>query len=174
MIASMSLAGVCAVPLLLTESLAATGAVLGFVGGAVGGLILGPDLLFAEVVDEDYAATGIRREGTYRGILGFVFRFPPAVTGLLLGEGLALAGYNADLTAAEQPAAVGTLIRLYASLLPLLTLAIGVGLLWFYPLYGERLRAIQARVRERSAALPRTRGADDTPPSDLKRRLEGE
>jgi GPH family glycoside/pentoside/hexuronide:cation symporter len=111
MMLSMSIATVFALPLLFTSSLLATALVLALLGLAIGGIVLGPDMLFAEVVDEDYARTGVRREGTYRGLLGFIYRFPPAVAGLLLGEGLALAGYDANWGAEAQPEAVVTLIR---------------------------------------------------------------
>jgi GPH family glycoside/pentoside/hexuronide:cation symporter len=247
MIASMSVAAVFAFPLLFITDAVAAGAVLGLLGTAIGGIILGPDLLFAEVIDEDYADTGQRREGMYRGILGFIFRFPPAVVGLILGIGLALAGYDAgagasvqitftdrvtvagdwaaltcassdtrytigddtlavkggpstytltpetnmptgdtctltikhDLvsgtdgpirvteakpadatigTAANgdfeitlpdvdtQPSAVSTIIRVFLGVLPLIGLALGVWLLFAYPLHGEHLRTVQGRV----------------------------
>ncbi len=99
MIASMGIASIMAFPLLFVTNAVMAGVVLAFLGTAIGGIILGPDLLFSEVVDEDYAETGQRREGMYRGILGFVFRFPPGVAGLILGVGLALAGYDADADA---------------------------------------------------------------------------
>jgi GPH family glycoside/pentoside/hexuronide:cation symporter len=164
MIGSMTLAAACAVPLLFTHDVTATGVTLALLGSSVDGIVLGPDLLFAEVVDEDYAATGIRREGTYRGILGFVFRFPPAVTGLLLGEGLRIAGYNSDLEAAAQPDAVITLIRLYSSLFPLLTMLAGIALLYFYPLYGERLAEIQRRVSARRVEAGQQRVTQEARP----------
>ncbi len=146
MMLSMSVAAVFALPLLLTSSLHATALVLALLGLAIGGVVLGPDMLFAEVVDEDYAKTRIRREGTYRGLLGFIYRFPPAVAGLLLGEGLALAGYDADLSAEMQPEAVILVIRAFTAFLPLLALVLGLFLLAKYPLHGEYLRTIQKKV----------------------------
>ncbi len=153
MLASMSLAAVFALPLLFTSSLLATTLVLALLGAAVGGLLLGPDMLFAEVIDEDYANTGQRREGMYRGILGFFFRFPPAVAGLILGESLQLAGYNSELDAATQPDAVITLIRAFSSVLPLTALVIGIVLVFLYPLHGEYLDTIQERVKKLREAV---------------------
>lgn len=146
MLMSLGAAAVFALPLYGTTSMYATGAVLGLLGLSVGGAILGPDLLFAEVVDEDYVRTGIRREGTYRGLLGFIFRFPPALSGLLLGEGLVLAGYDADLDVSAQPEAVSEFIRAFSAGLPIIAILIGFVLLWRYPLHGEWLRDIQHRV----------------------------
>lgn len=150
MLTSMMVAAVFAMPLLFTRSLYATGAVLTLLGAAVGGSVLGPDLLFAEVVDEDYVKTGQRREGTYRGILGFIYRVPPGLFGLILGEGLAAAGYDSDLT--TQPEAVVHLIRVFSALLPIIGLLIGIGLLIWYPLHGDHLKRIQQRAAEMKAA----------------------
>jgi GPH family glycoside/pentoside/hexuronide:cation symporter len=146
MLASMIMAGMFAVLLLFTKSMLSTAVVLGLLGVSIGGTVLGPDLLFAEVVDEDYVHTGRRREGMYRGILGFIFRFPPAVAGLILGEGLALAGYDADLSVSAQPEGVVTIIRVFASTLPLVALAAGIALLIVYPMHGRYLRDIQQRA----------------------------
>jgi len=154
MIVSMLATAVLALPLIFVNSLTAMAVVLAVLGLAVGGTALGPDMLFAEVVDDDYVRTGQRREGMYRGILGFVYRFPPALAGLLLGEGLAAAGFNADLPASAQPDAVATVIRAFAALLPLLAVAGGTALLIAYPLYGSTLADIQrkAAVQRREAA----------------------
>ncbi len=153
MIASMGATGFLALPLLVTTDVTTTALVLGAVGLAVGGLILGPDMLFAEVVDEDFVRTGQRREGMYRGILGFVFRFPPAVAGLLLNEALALSGYDAYLEATAQPHATVLVIRLFASVLPLGALWVGLVLLWRYPLHGDYLRRIQQQAAAQRRAL---------------------
>ena len=150
MLASMTIAALCAIPLLFTQDAVATGIVMALLGASIGGVILGPDMLFAEVVDEDFAKTGMRREGMYRGILGFVFRFPPALAGLILGEGLALAGYDANLSPETQPEAVIALIRTFAAVLPLIAIIAGILLLLSYPLHGERLRAVQERVLQLS------------------------
>lgn len=159
---SMSLAAVFALPLLFTTSLTATVIVLALLGAAIGGLVLGPDMLFAEIVDEDFVTTGQRREGMYRGILGFFFRFPPAVAGLLLGEGLKIARYDSDLDAAMQPNAVITLIRMFSSVLPLIALLFGVGLVALYPLHGEYLRKIQQKAAVLRQNLTRTAPAEST------------
>jgi GPH family glycoside/pentoside/hexuronide:cation symporter len=146
MIFSLVAAAIFAIPLVAVNTLGQTAVILGLLGFTIGGTVLGPDLLFAEVVDDDYVRTGQRREGMYRGILGFIYRFPPAVAGLVLGEGLAAAGFDSDLAAAAQPDMVGTVIRVFSAALPLSAVVMGVLLLWTYPLYGRRLREIQQRA----------------------------
>ncbi|NLX10302.1 MAG: MFS transporter [Chloroflexi bacterium] len=156
MLASLLIAAGLAFFLLGADNLWQTAVILALLGIAIGGTVLGPDLLFAEVVDDDYVRTGLRREGMYRGILGFIYRFPPAVSGLILGEGLALAGFNADLDASLQPEAVSTVIRFFAAGLPLLAVLLGSLLLWAYPLYGQHLHQIQQRAAvQRQAAYQR-------------------
>jgi GPH family glycoside/pentoside/hexuronide:cation symporter len=146
MIASLGIAAVFSIPLLFVNGTIATSIVLALLGAAIGGTVLGPDLLFAEVVDDDYVRTGLRREGMYRGILGFIFRFPPAVANLILGEGLTLAGYDSDLSASAQPDAVKTVIRAFSAVLPMTAVVLGVVLLLAYPLYGKYLTDIQERA----------------------------
>lgn len=146
MIISFVCTALLATPLLFVNDMTSTAITLAVLGLAVGGAALGPDMLFAEVVDDDYVRTGQRREGMYRGILGFIFRFPPALAGLILGEGLALAGFDSDLPAAAQPEGVVTAIRAFSTALPLLAVAIGIALLVAYPLYGSRLTAIQEKA----------------------------
>lgn len=157
MLISMGGAVVFAWPLLFITNALLAGIVLAFLGFTMGATVIGPDMIFAELVDEDYVQTGQRREGMYRGILGFIFRFPPAVAGLILGEGLALAGYNSDLEVAAQPDAVLTVIRVFFAVLPLSGLVLGIGLLFIYPLYGPYLQDIQRQVAQMRLKAKRDR-----------------
>jgi GPH family glycoside/pentoside/hexuronide:cation symporter len=149
MIISFAAASVFAVPFLFAQNLTVTVISLVAMGMAVGGSLLGPDLLLAELIDEDYVRTKMRREGVYRGVLGFIFRFPPAFAGLIIGEMLAVAGYDADLSVSAQPDQVETVIRYFTSVGPLVAVVIGVFLMIIYPLHGARLEEIQ----DQAAAL---------------------
>jgi GPH family glycoside/pentoside/hexuronide:cation symporter len=149
MIASFGLASVFAVPFLFAQSLIITLISLVAMGIAIGGSLLGPDLLLAELIDEDYVRTRMRREGVYRGVLGFIFRFPPAFAGLIIGEMLAAAGYDADLSVRAQPGQVETVIRYFTSVGPLVAVILGVFLMVIYPLHGQRL----AEIQEQAVAL---------------------
>lgn len=146
MLISFSLASVLALPILFTETLEGTALSLIGLGAVVGGSFLGPDMLFAEMIDEDYAQTRVRREGIYRGLMGFTFRFPPAFAGLIIGELLAAAGFDADLSVADQPADVTTVIRYFTAVSPIIAVLLGVVFMYLYPLHGEYLDRIQDRV----------------------------
>jgi GPH family glycoside/pentoside/hexuronide:cation symporter len=141
-------------PTLFASTLSGAMAVVGLIGFGLGGPVLvGAQLLFADTVDEDYARTGVRREGLYRGMLGFVYRWPPAFSGLLVGELLALSGYDAALSPAEQPVMVANNIRYFIAFAPVIAALIGAFLAYIYPLHGARLKQIQADVQRRNAEL---------------------
>jgi GPH family glycoside/pentoside/hexuronide:cation symporter len=115
--------------------------------------LVGVQLIFADTVDEDYVKTGVRREGLYRGMLGFVYRLPPAFVALGMGELLELSGYNANLPPANQPIQVAMSIRYIIGLTPFFVSLIVAGLVYVYPLYGERLQQIRVGVQRRNAEL---------------------
>lgn len=106
--------------------------VIGIVSG--GGMLMGPDLLFAEVLDDDYQKTKRRREGVYTGLLGFTFRFPPALVGVILGELLTWARYDANLGPLAQNIRVSEVIKVFFVLGPMFAFVAGLVLLWKYPL----------------------------------------
>jgi GPH family glycoside/pentoside/hexuronide:cation symporter len=148
MLYSFALASIFALPILVTQTLTGTLISLIGLGATVGGTFLAPDLIFAEMIDEDYAETGVRREGLYRGLLGFTFRFPPAFAGLIIGELLASAGFDADLGVNQQPADVETVIRYFTAISPFFALLLGLYFVWKYPLHGEYLETIHEKVTE--------------------------
>jgi GPH family glycoside/pentoside/hexuronide:cation symporter len=149
---SMSVFAVASLPAIVATTMLGAIFVVSLIGFGLGGpMIVGAQLLFAEMIDEDFVETGVRREGLYRGMLGFVYRLPPAFSGLLLGELLAWSGYNAALSPAEQPVIVATSIRYFIGLTPMIAAVIGAVLAYIYPLHGDYLEAIQSRAQELNA-----------------------
>jgi GPH family glycoside/pentoside/hexuronide:cation symporter len=139
---------------LITSTVTGTMLVVALIGfGLQGPMLVGAQLLFGDTVDEDYAKTGIRREGLYRGMLGFVYRWPPAFSALLLSEFLARSGYDATVPPAMQPPLVGNSIRYFIAFAPMISALIGAALAYIYPLHGERFKQIQADVQRRNAEL---------------------
>jgi GPH family glycoside/pentoside/hexuronide:cation symporter len=122
------------------------------VGLSLAGLLVFPDLLISDVIDEDELSTGARREGMYFGVNGFIIRFGFTLQGLATGTILGLTGYVASTNAVlypAQPAAAVLGLRVLTAGLPLLASLVVIACLAFYPLHGRRL----AHVRERQAAL---------------------
>ena len=112
-------------------------------GVGLSALMMLPDVLLADVIDEDAQATGQRREGMYFGIQGFIIRLGSVVQALVTGAVFTATGYQAGLS--EQPLSAVAGIRFLMSGTPAAFLVVGLLSLLFYPLRGERLRALQQR-----------------------------
>jgi GPH family glycoside/pentoside/hexuronide:cation symporter len=121
------------------------------VGLSLAGLLVFPDLLIADVIDEDETVVGARREGLYFGINGFIIRFAFTLQGITVGLVFALSGYvsstGGDLFP-EQPASAVLGIRMMTTLVPALASLIAIGFLQGYPLYAGRLKAMREKLAQ--------------------------
>jgi GPH family glycoside/pentoside/hexuronide:cation symporter len=142
--AAQLLVGAALLPLLLVQSRLAATATCAAVGFAIAGLLITPDVMLADVVDADHVTTGQRREGTYFGLTNFVNRLPNVLQALLIGEALALTGFDASL--GVQPSSVLAGLRGIISLVPAAAMAMSLLLTWIYPLHGSRLAGVSAEV----------------------------
>jgi GPH family glycoside/pentoside/hexuronide:cation symporter len=127
--------------------------VMGFLGVGLGGLFMLPDLLIADVIDEDELKTGVRREGLYFGMNGFLIRFAFTLQGLITGMVLSATGYQAD--APEQAAEALWGLRFLIAGVPLGALGLSWLALRFYTLRGEHLNTMKealARLHAQKAA----------------------
>ncbi len=143
MIAAITLFALMLLPFFVVSNVVATLATTALIGLGLGGLVVLPDILLADVIDEDERKTGKRREGMYFGMQGLLMRGSIVMQVIALNGMLALTGYNANLSALAQPAAVETGLRTLFSILPAAASAIGILALFAYPLHGERLAAIR-------------------------------
>lgn len=127
-------------------------AAVSLVGLGFAGLLVMPDLLISDVIDQDETVTGARREGLYFGMNGFIIRFAFSLQGLVVGAILGSTGYvgatPANLFPAQPDAAVLG-IRFMVAGVPILASLIVIWALERYPLHGARL----VEVRDRLAAL---------------------
>lgn len=118
-------------------------------GLSLAGLLVFPDLVISDVIDEDETVTGARREGMYFGINGFIIRFAFTMQGVTTGVILNTSGY-VNSTAADlypdQPGAALMGIRVMTALIPVLASAVVVFALDRYPLHGERHKALQSKL----------------------------
>lgn len=135
---------VAVLPLLFVASLVPAIIVMAFAGVGLAGLLMLTDLLLADIVDEDELVTGVRREGMFFGINGFIIRFGIAMTSGIQTLVWGLTGYDPNLDI-QMPAAVLGL-RLLMSAVPVLAMALAIALTWLYPLHGERLMQVKAEV----------------------------
>lgn len=133
----ISLVGICLLPFtLVPESpyhVVISWVIIAF-GLPVTSLMFGS--MMADICDEDELATGMRREGSYVAVAGFVGKLA-AVTTLLLGGWLPhLAGYI-------DPSLLPSLPQLQTMRTMLIVIQIAgvlcaLGVLWFYPITRER------------------------------------
>jgi len=117
-----------------------------FLGIGLAGLNFLFDILLSDIVDEDELKTGVRREGMYFGMQGFIVRIAIAVQALIFSSILTVSRYNAKLDI--QPQSVVTGIRFMISILPIISLVLGFISISFYPLYGKKLVEIKDNLKE--------------------------
>jgi len=117
-------------------------------GFSLAGLLMLPDLLIADVTDDDELKTGVRREGMFFGMNGFIIRFAFSLQGILTGSVLTLSGYippsNGNLYPSEPLSAIWGIRIMIAALAALVTFL----LLRKYALHGDRLDRVRTQVRE--------------------------
>ncbi len=130
-------------------------------GLSLAGLLVMPDLLVADVVDEDETVTGVRREGMFFGMNGFVIRFAFTLQGALLGTVLTVTGYVPPTEGVWYPAQpIWALwgLRFMMGIVPMIAAAITFWALSRYPLHGPRLEEVRRQVEALHAARARDRG----------------
>lgn len=119
------------------------------VGLSLAGLLVFPDLLISDVIDEDETVVGARREGMYFGINGFIIRFAFTMQGITTAIILGLSGYvasTADNLYPAQPAPAVFGLRFMTAAIPILASVVVIWTLQRYPLHGERLKSLRAKI----------------------------
>lgn len=114
------------------------------VGYAVADLM--PWSMLPDVIDQDEAETGERREGLYNGLFTFLRKLGGASAVLCIGLALKASGYDGDLD--QQPDSAVTAIRFFMALVPALLLASSVWIARRYPLDRTAHRQILRRLDE--------------------------
>jgi GPH family glycoside/pentoside/hexuronide:cation symporter len=120
------------------------------IGLSLAGLLVFPDLLIADIIDEDETVTGARREGAYFGINGFLIRFAFTMQGITTAVVLSLSGYIPSVSgvAAVQPATAIFGIRAMIALVPISASLVTIAALQMYPLHSARLQRVRVRIGE--------------------------
>ncbi len=143
MIAAISVFALMLLPYLIVSSVWGTLLTTALVGLGLGGLVVLPDMLLADVIDEDELKTGRRREGMYFGMQGLLMRGSIVLQVLVLNGMLMLVGYNPDLAPLQQPAALEVGLRSLFSVVPAVASGLGILALFAYPLHGHRLDQVR-------------------------------
>ncbi|MFJ4175396.1 MFS transporter [Microbacterium sp. NPDC089696] len=131
---SVSVFGVAVLGYLLPTSVLAAALVGVAVGVGVGGLLQLLEVVLAQIIDEDAARTGHRREGAYFGINGFVVRGSVVLQAVVAAAVLTASGFDAGLGDAAQPDTVDGGIRIMVAVVPLVFTALAWLCFWLYPI----------------------------------------
>lgn len=100
-------------------------------GVAVAGMLVLLDIVLAQVIDIDAERTGLRREGMYMGVNGFIVRWSVTLQAIAMGTVLSVSGYHAGHAA--QPGSVDIDIRLLVAGLPIAILVLAFAIFTRYP-----------------------------------------
>ncbi len=147
---SVAVYGLFLTPLLFVNTVWQGVATTALVGGGIAGILLLLDVLIADVIDEDELKTGLRREGMYFGVNGFMIRLGISLQAVLMGVVLKQTHYDPAL--AVQPATAVFGLRVLVAVIPLVGLVLALLLLRVYPLDGRRLAEVREALRVRRAA----------------------
>jgi GPH family glycoside/pentoside/hexuronide:cation symporter len=141
-IVALGMFGLLLIPLGFVASYPQALAASGGLGIGLAGLLMLREVMLADVIDEDAARHGVRREGMFFGMHGFVIRAAFAFQGTLIGGMLALTGYDPALS--SQPAAVALGLRFLISGVPLVGVIVALVAAARYSLFGARLAGVKA------------------------------
>jgi GPH family glycoside/pentoside/hexuronide:cation symporter len=116
------------------------------VGIGLGGIQLLIDVLISDVIDEDEAKTGTRREGSYFGLNALFIRLAISVQSITMGYVLKFSKYDANLGVGNQPQSAIKGIKMLITVIPLVALICAGICFAMYPLYGEKLKEVKGKV----------------------------
>lgn len=136
--------GVCLLPFFVAQNYIHAILIAVLLSFGLAGLMVLLDIFIADVTDEDEVRTGVRREGMYFGVNGFMIRLGISMNAVIMGSILDSFGYNPNLP--EQPASALLGMRLLMTLIPIAAVALALLIFRYYPLEGERLREIKMKV----------------------------
>ena len=137
------------IPLGFSTSLLTTIIAAILIGIGLSGLILIGDVIIAEVVDEDEVKVGQQRAGMYFGMSGFVITLSGMLVSGVFGILLPHFGYNTLLE--MQPASVDLGFRIFLTIPPIIGFLLAILALYFYPLHGERLKAVRRALNKETS-----------------------
>ncbi len=103
------------------------------VGVGVGGLLQLLEVVLGQIIDEDAARTGHRREGVYFGVNGFVVRGSVVLQAVVAAWVLTASGFDATL-GDSQPDSVDGGIRVMLAVVPVAFTALAWLCFWVYPI----------------------------------------
>ena len=114
-------------------------------GFGLGGIMMMPNLLYSQIIDDDQVRTGVRRDGTFFGMNALVMRLGLSGQGFIISWVFSRTGYVAGAEQQTAEAVFG--IRALLGLVPLICAVVAILILLFYPIDAARLAEVQQKVR---------------------------
>ena len=139
--------GLSVIPLGIAPNLITAASASAGLGLGLAGLILLGDVIVADVIDEDEVKTGQRREGMYFGMSKFIMKLSGSIVALWFGWIAPAYGYDSALEI--QPDSVATGFRVFMTVPVIVSSILAILALFFYPLYGERLKDVKDTLAAR-------------------------
>ncbi len=137
---------VCLLPFLVATNYIHAVITAVFLAFGLAGLLVLLDIFIADVVDEDEVRTGVRREGMYFGVNGFMIRLGISMNAIIMSNVLSAFGYDPNLEV--QPPGALTGMKLLMTFVPMVAMGIALMIFRHYPLEGEELSEVKAGIAE--------------------------
>lgn len=107
--------------------------------------------MMADVTDLDELKYGVRREGMFGAVMGFLMKLIGSITPIAAGVVLVLSGFNAELEYRQEESTILNM-RLMYSFVPAVMLLLALVAIWKYPLTRERVAEIKDVLKRRHDA----------------------
>ncbi|MHA1203244.1 MAG: MFS transporter [Candidatus Heimdallarchaeaceae archaeon] len=141
---SATLFSLILIPLFFFSSDISTIVLMGIIGAPLAGMMLIPEVLIGEIIDDDYQKFGKNREGLFFGFYGFAVRIAMIVEASVISLILGLTGYNGNANKQTETAIIG--IKLLIVVVPIICFVIGITLMAsFYDLSKKRIARERAK-----------------------------
>ena len=132
--------------LILKSSVTLSLITMGIAGIPLAGLLMIPEVLLSEVIDDDYEKYKKKREGIFFGFYGFSVRIAIILQSAIISLILSLTGYDANEL--NQTALAKTGIKILMTAVPITCFILGMGLmLFFFDLSRKRLEKETGKQR---------------------------
>ncbi len=131
---ALAFLGLSVVPMFFAASLTSAMIFGAFVGIGVAGVTANIDLINAKIIDEDAAASGLRREGIYTSAISFVIRFSGFARSLIFLLITLIFGFVDSTNTGSNP---GMAARFMFSVFPILLMAISYSISRFVKFHSD-------------------------------------
>jgi len=137
---------VASIPFLFVSNYYMALIVFGFVGVGLGGLLYFNYLIIADIIDEDELQTGIRREGSFFGVVSLFLHFASVLSILTISIVFSSTGWEEFTPNPGADVILG--LRLLMFLSPAITIGIMCITLYFYPFPKSRVMEIKEKLAD--------------------------